>query len=527
MRNFSSILRWHAERTPEKIAIRFEGKEIPYEELDLTTSSFASSIKAHGGRPNEIVAILLYNTPEFYYAAIGANKAGLAFLPLNYRLAREEIKYILSNSQAKFLVTQSQFKDQVDQIRNELPDLSTCLIVDGPSDEGWINFNSFVSRSGERISHVDYEPNPEDMHRLMYTSGTTANPKGVVVTYSNMWWKTFAHSLELESNKNDVALVAGPLYHVGAFDLAAAHVLYAGGSLVILRRFEPKDCLEAIEKYKVTVTWLAPSMLNMILHQEDLSSYNLTSMRLIIDGGEKMPEPLINKLLSAFPNTWYADAYGLTETVSGDTFVPKEYRKKKLGSVGRPTPFVELRVVDENGNELPAVTDGEIVIRGPKVFNGYWKDEAATRSAIREGGWFHTGDIGHIDEDGFLYITDRKKDMIKSGGENVSSLEIERVLYQHPDVKEVAVVGMKDDTWGEVPVAFVVPKQAADLSDKVLLDFCTNKLARFKMPKKFFIQEEPLPRNPSGKVLKRVLRDRVILHPRETKVRTDSTASYD
>src|SRR5579885_3120239 len=158
MRNFSSILRWHAERTPEKIAIRFEGKEIPYEELDLTTSSFASSIKAHGGRPNEIVAILLYNTPEFYYAAIGANKAGLAFLPLNYRLAREEIKYILSNSQAKFLVTQSQFKDQVDQIRNELPDLSTCLIVDGPSDEGWINFNSFVSRSGERISHVDYEP---------------------------------------------------------------------------------------------------------------------------------------------------------------------------------------------------------------------------------------------------------------------------------------------------------------------------------------------------------------------------------
>ncbi|MDG6994883.1 MAG: long-chain fatty acid--CoA ligase [Nitrososphaerota archaeon] len=502
--NFSQIFRWHAQRTPTKIAINFEDQEITYRELDGAASRFANSLRRAGGNPCDIAAILLYNRPEFLLTAIAANRAGLTFLPLNYRLAREEWAFILADSSAKFIVTESIFKNEIDLIRDRLPYLQKCILVDGQPDLNWQNFSEFVRE--EIVKFSDYDPKPDELHRLMYTSGTTANPKGVMISYSNMWWKTLAHAIELESKRSDIALVAGPLYHVGAFDLAASHVLLAGGSLVMLRKFDAKKCLDAISKHRVTVTWLAPSMLSTLLHLEDVSSYDLSSVRLIIDGGEKMPEPLISKLLSVFPNAWYADAYGLTETVSGDTFVPKECMREKLGSVGLPTLFVEIKIVDEDDKEVPHECEGEILIRGPKVFKGYWKNEMATSGALRDG-WFHTADIGRLDKDGFLYITDRKKDMIKSGGENISSLEIERVLYLHPDIIEAAVVGMKDSKWGELPVAFVVTKGGKHLSEQQLSEFCLNKIAKFKIPNKFIAYSKPLPRNPSGKVLKRLLRE--------------------
>ncbi len=505
MINYSCVFSWHARRTPDKVAVHFEGKDIAYGELDSTASSFASFVRAANGNLGDIVAILSNNRPEFLFSAIGANRAGLAFLPLNFRLAREELAYILSDAGAKFLVTESQFVEEIDSIRDRLPKLEHFILVDDGSRAGWKNFYALARRENKFFE--DYDVKPEDVHRLMYTSGTTANPKGVRISYSNMWWKTFAHLIELESKKSDVALVAGPLYHVGAFDLAAAHILLAGGSVVIVRKFEAKECLEAISKHKVTVTWLAPSMLNALLQRDDISSFDLRSVRLIIDGGEKMPEPLIDRLLSAFTNARYADAYGLTETVSGDTFVPEGFSKTKLGSVGVPTLFVGLKIVNDDGQEAPQGSEGEIVIRGPKVFQGYWKNVAATDEALK-GGWFHTGDIGRLDEDGFLYITDRKKDMIKSGGENISSLEVERVLYQHPDVLEVAVVGINDSKWGELPVAFVVAKKGKVLSEQELSFFCVDKIAKFKIPKKFIFQSDPLPRNPSGKILKRVLRER-------------------
>lgn len=506
MINFSSIFHWHALRTPDDLAIQFEGNKITYLELDRSISRFASSIRAHGGKEGDLVAILMYNQPEFLITAFGANRAGLVFLPLNYRLAPEELAYILGESGAKFLVTEDSFRDQIDLIRDRLPRLTDYVLIKGHSDKIWHSFATFLGNDDSQFK--DYDAKPEELHRLMYTSGTTANPKGVMISYSSMWWKTFAHFIELESRKADIALVAGPLYHVGAFDLASAHVLLAGGSLVIHRKFDAKACLEAIAENKITLTWLAPSMINALLHRGDVSSYDLTSLRLLIDGGERMPEPLISKLFSIFPNVRYADAYGLTETVSGDTFVPQRHMRQKLGSVGLPTLFVDLKIVDENDKTVPSGFDGEIVIKGPKVFSGYWKNDFATRRALK-GEWFHTGDVGHLDNDGFLYITDRKKDMIKSGGENISSLEIERVLYMHPDIAEVAALGMKDQKWGEVPVAFIVVKEDRNLGEDQLINFCHGKIAKFKIPKKFIFQREPLPRNPSGKVIKRLLRERI------------------
>jgi acyl-CoA synthetase (AMP-forming)/AMP-acid ligase II len=237
-------------------------------------------------------------------------------------------------------------------------------------------------------------------------------------------------------------------------------------------------------------------------------------MRVIIDGGEKMPLPLIERVLTAFPNTWFADAYGLTETVSGDTFLDKGLSRHKIGSVGKPVIHLELRVVDEDDADVPAGEPGEIVLRGPKVCKGYWQDEEATARAFRNG-WFHTGDVGILDDEGFLTIADRIKDMVISGGENIATPEVERVLYEHPAVLEAAVVASPHPRWGEVPAAYVALRPGATATAEEILDFCAARLAKFKTPKVVrFV--DALPRNPSGKVLKRDLRDAETRHVERT-----------
>jgi fatty-acyl-CoA synthase len=238
----------------------------------------------------------------------------------------------------------------------------------------------------------------------------------------------------------------------------------------------------------------------------DVEQRDLSSVRLLIGGGEKMPVPLIQRLQKVFPSAWFADAYGLTETVSGDTFLDRASTVTKLGSVGRPCLYLELDIWDDHGASVPAGERGEVVLRGPKVFKGYWRDPDATSAAFA-GGWFHTGDIGVRDDEGYVYIVDRLKDLIISGGENIASSEVERVLYEHAAVLEVAVVGRPDARWGEVPVAFVVPRAEATVTPDELIEHCRGQLAKFKVPKAVTLVDE-LPRNPSGKVLKRELRTR-------------------
>ena len=235
----------------------------------------------------------------------------------------------------------------------------------------------------------------------------------------------------------------------------------AGATVIIHRSFDASAVVDELERSRVTTVWLAPAMVNAIMALPDIEQRDLSSVRLIINGGEKMPIPLIERIQRTFPSAWFADAYGLTETVSGDTFLDRDSIVTKLGSVGRPCLYLELDIWDDQGRSVPAGDRGEIVLRGPKVFSGYWRDPEATEAAFA-GGWFHTGDIGVRDEDGYLFIVDRLKDMIVSGGENIASSEVERVLYEHESVLEAAVVGRPDDRWGEVPVAFVVLRDGAD-----------------------------------------------------------------
>jgi acyl-CoA synthetase (AMP-forming)/AMP-acid ligase II len=344
----------------------------------------------------------------------------------------------------------------------------------------------------------------DTMQRLMYTSGTTSRPKGVCISHANLFAKNLGLMIEFGLTERDVTAVAGPLYHVGALDMGGLATLHAGGSLVLQRRFDAGELIDLMERHRATTVWLAPAMVNALLREDRLGAADLSSLRAILSGGEKMPEARLRQILGLLPGVRFADAYGLTETVSSDTFMPQAFMHAKLGSVGKPLPHHRVRVGDDLGADVPAGTVGEVLVRGPKVFAGYWRDPEATERAFVDG-WFRTGDLGRLDEDGFLYIEDRKKDMIVSGGENVATPEIERVLYEHPDIVEAAVVGHPDERWGEVPHAFVAVREGATLTAADVAEFCRGRLAKFKIPV-YTTFVAALPRTASGKVLKRELR---------------------
>ena len=501
--NWSYVLKQNAETSPDKECLIGLGKRLTYRQLDERVDSLAQGLIDLGLTKGDIVAVLLYNCCEYMEITFAVNRIGAVWLPLNFRLAGEEFHYIVENAGAKGLITEPEFVPVISSIQEDLPELKHCLLLGADVPEGWIDYGQLIDNNrGSSPPHADVEL--DDLHRLVYTSGTTAHPKGVMLTYGNLYWKNFGHILTFKLTEADRTLVVGPLYHVGGMDLPGTGTLHAGGSLVILRRFDTVEILKAIDQEKVTNLWLSPAMTIMLFQEPTFDQYDVSSVRFVIDGGEKMPVTLIKQFTEKFSNAWFADAYGLTETVSGDTFLAKDKMLDKIGSVGRPCPHLLVRVVDEKGQDMPPNEMGEIVLKGPKIFKGYWKNPEATAAAIKEG-WFYTGDMGTLDEEGYLYIMDRKKDMIISGGENIASPEVERVIYELPAVLEAAVVGIPHPKWLEVPKAYIALKPGASLTAEEVFEHCIKKLAKFKVPKEVeFI--ELLPRNPSGKVLKRELR---------------------
>lgn len=501
--NWSYVLKRNADKYPDKEAIMGPDCRLTYSQMEKRANSLAHGLLDLGVGRGDIVAILLFNCCEYMEITFAVNQIGAVWLPLNFRLAGDEFHYILENAEAKALITEQEFMPVVASIRERLPQLEHCLLLDTHVSEGWIGYDNLIERHlGERPPHADVDQ--DDLHRLMYTSGTTAHPKGVMLTYGNLYWKNIGHLLTFGITDEDRTLVVGPLYHVGGMDLPATGTLYAGGSVVILESFDPVTVLKTIHSEKVTNLWLSPSMTIMLFNEPTFHQYDVSSVRFIIDGGEKMPPTLIQQFEEKFPNAWFADAYGLTETVSGDTFLAKDRILNKLGSVGKPVPHLHVRILDDNDHEVAPNELGEICLKGQKVFKGYWKNPEATAEVLR-GGWFHTGDIGTLDEEGYLYIIDRKKDMIISGGENIASPEVERVIYELPAVLEVAVVGIPHPKWLEVPKAYVVLKPGEKLSAEEIIHHCKGALAKFKVPKEVEFMDQ-LPRNPSGKVLKRELR---------------------
>ena len=499
--NWFAVLEHHAVRAPMKPLCTFGDSTIAYGAMRAQATQLAAGLAARGVSRGDVVGLLAYNSCEFLETIFAVNYLGAIVMPINWRLAAPEVRYLLEHSEACALVCDAALVDLADDAIGESAVAPARVCIADSDIDGWtrlIDVRS-VSEPPTRASTPG-----DDVHRLMYTSGTTGRPKGVMITHANLIWKNLAHIVEFGVTGDDVGLACGPLYHVGALDLTTTTLIAAGASTIIHSAFDAADVVDEIERSGVTMIWLAPAMVNAIMSLPDIEQRDLSSVRLVIAGGEKMPIPLIERLQRTFPSAWFADAYGLTETVSGDTFLDRESTVTKLGSVGRPCLYLEADIWNEDGASQPAGVPGEVVLRGPKVFKGYWRDEEATAQAFT-GGWFHTGDVGVLDEDGYLYIVDRLKDMILSGGENIATSEVERVLYEHPDVLETAVVGRPDERWGEVPVAHVVLVDGATVTPEELIEHCDGQLARFKVPKDVFLLDA-LPRNPSGKVLKRELR---------------------
>ena len=505
MLNFAATLDHHAGVRPDKTALIWRGGRRTYAELLARVNSLAAALGERGIGVGDVVGLLMQNRPEFIELVYAVNRLGAVFLPINFRLAPPEWRYIIEHGMAKAVVTEPAYEVALSEGILGL-DIGVQLTVGQPATAAFTSLESFAApHAGAVVTPADVAR--DGLQRLMYTSGTTAHPKGVCITHENFCWKNLGLLVEFGWDHNEVTVVGGPLYHVGALDMGGLTTLHMGGTLVLQPRFDANDLLALIEEHRGTNCWLAPAMVNAVLQSPGLATRDLSSLRLVLSGGEKMPESRLRQILDALPGTWFADAYGLTETVSSDTFNDREHMISKIGSVGTPLPHQQVRVVDSEGRPVPPDTVGEIVLRGPKVFAGYWRDPKATETAIK-GGWFHTGDMGRLDADGYLWVEDRKKDMIVSGGENIASPEVERALFEHPAVLEAAVIARPDERWGEVPHAFIVLREGNSATSAELIDFCRQRLASFKVPRQADFLDS-LPRTPSGKVLKRELRDRL------------------
>lgn len=497
MINLSAMVAFHARRTPEQTAISYLGQQITYADLQERIHSAAALLDSHGVGRGQVVAVVMKNSSAFLEIALAASHLGAVFLPVNYRLSADEVAYILEDSGATMVLFDEEFRASVAT--------SGCprkVVLDAAAQADVRSLGPV----GSPPPRSDCAPG--ELFRLMYTSGTTDRPKGVMHTYENFYWKSMEHVITLGLSADSRLLVVGPLYHVGAFDLPGVAVLWMGGLLSVHREFQPEAALAAIQSERLNGAWLAPVMLGEMLRLPGRDDYDVQTLQWCIGGGERTPESRIREFSSYFTRGRYIDAYGLTESCSGDTFMEAGREIEKIGSVGRPGPHTELRISDDNGVFLASGVDGEICLRGPKISRGYWNDPAKT-AASRFGEWFRTGDVGYLDDEGFLFLTDRKKDMIISGGENIASSEVERVVSTLSAVREVAVVGCPDARWGEVPVACVTLEPGATLDYPELKRHCGEHLAGFKVPKALHVYPE-LPRNPSGKVLKRILRDALL-----------------
>lgn len=499
MANLTEFLGYHARRDPGRTALIYRGRAIGYGEMYARAVAGAAWLEREGVRPGDVVALWMKNSAAYFDLAFAVSHRGAVLLPLNYRLAVAEIAYILADAGAKILIADDEFADDAGPLAREA--VEKVFLLD---DAAQSDLRALAGEAGA----VATRRRAGDLMRLVYTSGTTSRPKGVIHAYDQFYWKHLSISTPLGLSRDTRLLTVGPLYHVGGMELPGLSVFALGGMLALEREFEPDRALDAIERHRLNGAWLAPTMTNAVLALPSSAWRAGRSLEWVIGGGERTPEARILSFADAFPAARYVDAYGLTESNSGDTFMEPGRELEKIGSVGRAAPHLDVTIRDDDGRVLAADETGEICLRGHKITPGYWNAPETTAAAFFADGWFRTGDVGHLDAEGFLYLTDRKKDMILSGGENIASSEVERALYEMPEVLEAAVVAGPDPQWGEAPVAVVTPRPGMDLTLEAVQDHCRKTLGGFKTPKRLVLRAA-LPRNPSGKVLKRILRDEI------------------
>jgi fatty-acyl-CoA synthase len=497
------MLNRSARRFPNKIAIIDDEKRISYCLLQDRVKNLAGWFQSKGIKKGEKVALLLYNSIEFTECFYALAKIGAVCVPVNFRLQKLEFEYILNNSDAKMLVAHPDFVHVIDQMLEHLPRVEDVIITDSPAESN-SPYYSYQSIFDNAYNLQLEEIKDTDDFIIVYTSGTTGKPKGAVLTHKNVFMNAVNMDLECGLTKDEVQIITTPLFHIGGIS-ALTMLMVVGGTSVLHRKFDPMHILETFEKEKVTYSFMVPSMWNILLEVPNFKDFNVDSIRIICTAAASTPLELKKKLMKNFPNAGVYDTFGHTETSASTATLKASDSLLKTGSVGLPYSNVEVRVVDENMMDVLPGEVGEIVYRGPTTMKEYYKNPEGTQEALR-GGWLHSGDLVKFDEDGYITVVDRKKDMIISGGENIYPKEIEEVLYTHPDILEAAVVGVPDAKWGETVKAYVVMRKGKSLSEQEVVDYCTERIARYKKPHYVeFIDE--LPKNASGKILKTALRD--------------------
>lgn len=500
--NLSRVLRHNVIRRPDKEALVDGQLRLTYRALDAEVNRVARGLLALGVRPGELVAVLARNSAMYVIEIFAVARIGAVLVPLNWRLHERELEYILNHSGVVALIADEDFHEKATPLA-KLAAMRHLLSHARDVPDGWHSLQAICSAADDGTPVPDAELDLGDVQRILYTSGTTSRPKGVIHTHGNVIFNQLGQLLELELTAADRAIVSAPLFHVSGLEAPGHSTLYAGGTSIITHSYAGRDIVELCVREQVTGLVLAAQIIFDILAMDDLADFDLSALRFIIFGG--VPNVVRQRVQDLLPHTRLIDTFGMTELTNGGCYMDGLHSASKIGSQGTPFPHTDIRIVGPDDQPLGPDEVGEIVIRGPKVSPGYWRDPEATAEAWR-GGWFHSGDMASIDADGYLWFADRKNDMIRSGGENVASAEIERVLAAHPEVAQVAVIGTFDPRWEEVPKAFIVPTAGSELCADTIREHCEQHLARFKVPKHYAFVTS-LPRNDSGKVLKRMLRD--------------------
>jgi acyl-CoA synthetase (AMP-forming)/AMP-acid ligase II len=477
-------------------------RRVTYAEFDRRTDQFAQALRESGVRQGDRVAGLMVNSAPFLETMFAAAKLGAIYVPINFRLAPPEVAYLLLDSGADVFVWSGHVSELARAaLAGQRARVRECVVVDGEPTDGEADFEQLLGDSAPQP--VGIEVAGGDVCSLVYTSGTTGRPKGVMLTHDNMLWQAInSLSAGRGLREGDSTVSVAPMFHSGGLGVHTLPLLYVGGTCVLLPSFDPQQTLATMAREHVTVQFLVPAMWAALMSVPGFETYDLSSLELAVTGGAPCPLPVLEYFQGK--GVPFQEGFGLTETAPGVTLLDADHVKEKSGSIGRPLFHVQTRIVDENDNEVPTGEVGELVVRGPNVFAGYWGRPEATAEAFR-GGWFHTGDLGRVDAEGFITLVDRKKDMIITGGENVYPIEVEQVLYRHAAVREVAVVGVPHDKWGETPIAVVALKEGVEVVHEELIFYARERLAHFKCPTRVeFVSE--LPRNATGKVLKTTLR---------------------
>ena len=500
----------NARKFPDREALIYGDTRLTYKQFNARINQLAHALLDLGIIKGSKVAILAFNCNQFMEAYFAVAKIGAMAVPLNFRLHPEELKYIVNHSEVVAFIMGEAFVQTVKDAQEDLPQVKNYISITDTPVEDMLHYETWIARFPDDEPLILVEE--EDPVFIMYTAGTTGRPKGAVLTHKNeiTMWMLVSTFILSEPEVSDLsaarAFAAPPVFHLAAFGFCQC-CLFLGITVVLpVEVFNPTYIMKIIEEERINILLMVPVMAIFLLMLPDLEQYDTSSLQIWVTGAAILPTETRKRIMNYFPKVKIFDMFGQTEMspiVSG--LAPNESEGRET-SVGKALHFIEIRVVDDEDNDVPVGAIGEAIYRGPTVMKEYYKDPEATAEAMR-GGWFHSGDLVRRDAEGFIYIVDRKKDMLISGGENIYPAEIEEVLYKHPKILECAVIGVYEEEWGESPKAVVVLKDGEELTEEEVVDFCKSHLASYKKPRSVdFV--DALPRNPAGKVLKTVLREK-------------------